>query len=129
MLNVDKKTAAQIIDAIATAIDGKPSSAKTFHPSPFSGLSDYGDWGQENNDATQDTPRTIALFLSYLIFSGGRVPLVGIQMQDTWFRPDVWVAGALVKRGHLVVDEPAGDFVVTAKGWSLIAKALEELAI
>lgn len=51
MLNVDKKTTAKIIDAIACAIDGKPSSAKTFEPSPFGGLSDYGDWGQ-------DTPRT-----------------------------------------------------------------------
>lgn len=85
MLNVDRKTAAKTIDAIACAIDGKRSSAKTFEPSRFGGLSDYGDWGQENNDAIQDTPRTIALFLSYLIFSGGRIPLVGIQMEDTWF--------------------------------------------
>ncbi|RWH61333.1 MAG: hypothetical protein EOQ83_21575 [Mesorhizobium sp.] len=128
MLNTDKKTASQIIDAIAKAITGKPSSAKTFEQDPFESFADYGDWNQQNNNSVQDTSRTIALFISYLIFSGGRIPLIGIQMQDTWFRPDVYVAGALVKRGHLIVDEPAGDFVVTPKGWSLVAKALQELA-
>ncbi|TPI58640.1 hypothetical protein FJ417_18630 [Mesorhizobium sp. B3-1-7] len=127
MLNIDKETAAKIIDALAVAIDGKPSSAKTFSASPFTGLADYGDWGQQNNDATQDTPRTIALFLSYLIFSGGRIPLIGIQMQDTWFRPDVWVVGALEKRGYLTVDESSGYFLVTSEGWSLVANALGEL--
>ncbi|MHA6685367.1 hypothetical protein [Mesorhizobium sp. A556] len=65
--------------------------------------------------------------MAYLVFSGGRIPLTGIQMDGTWFRPDVWVAGALVKRGYLLVDEAAGEFRVTPEGWAFVADTLEGL--
>ena len=61
--------------------------------SPYKDLADYGNWGQDNNDSKRDTPRTRALFMVYLVFSGGRIPLLrGIEMHGTYFRPDVWVA-------------------------------------
>ena len=127
MLDIEKDTAKRIIDALAVAIDGKPSSAKSFDQYPYENLADYGNWGQDNNDAKNDTPRTRALFMAYLVFSGGRIHLRGIEMHGTFFRPDVWVAGALVKKGYLTVDEIAGDFVVTREGWEFVAQTLEGL--
>ncbi|MER9064852.1 hypothetical protein [Mesorhizobium sp. M0698] len=127
MLDIDRETASRIIDALALAIDKKPSSAKPFSSAPYDSLAVYGDWGQDNNDSKNDTTRTRALFLSYLIFSGGRIPLRGIEMDGTWHRPDIWVAGALVKKGHLVVDDDAGEFHVTPEGWAFVADTLEGL--
>ena len=127
MLDIDKDTAKRIIDALAVAIDGKPSSAKSFNQFPYEDLADYGHWGQDNNDSKRDTPRTRALFMAYLIFSGGRIPLRGIGMHGTYFRPDVWVAGALVKKGYLTVDESAHEFVVSPDGWRFVADTLESL--
>lgn len=118
MLDIEKDTAKRIIDALAVAIDGKPSWAKSFNQFPYEDLADYGNWGQDNNDSKTDTPRTRALFMAYLVFSGGRIPLRGIEMHGTYFRPDVWVAGALVKKGYLTVDESAQEFVVTQDGWA-----------
>ncbi|MER9435828.1 hypothetical protein [Mesorhizobium sp. M0618] len=127
MLDIEKDTAKRIIDAIAMSIDGKPSSAKSFDSYPYENLADYGNWGQDNNDSKHDTPRTRALFLSYLVFAGGRIPLRGIEMHGTWFRPDKWVAGALVKKGYLTVDESVGEFLVTQDGWAFVAETLEGL--
>ncbi|MER9456574.1 hypothetical protein [Mesorhizobium sp. M0478] len=127
MLDIERDTATRIIDAIAVAIDGKPSPAKSFNQFPYENLADYGNWGQDNNDSKNDTPRTRALFMAYLIFSGGRIPLRGIEMHGTFFRPDVWVAGALVKKGYLTVDESAGEFLVTQAGWAFVAETLEGL--
>lgn len=128
MLDIDRETASRIIDALAVAIDGKKSSAKTFSPTPYESLAVYGNWGQDHNDLKNDTNRTRALLMAYLVFSGGRIPLTGIEMDGTYFRPDVWVAGALVKKGYLVVDEPAGEFRVTPEGWEFVAESLEALA-
>ncbi|WP_156936440.1 hypothetical protein [Mesorhizobium sp. LNJC394B00] len=127
MLDIERDTATRIIDAMAVAIDGKPSSAKSFNQFPYENLADYGNWGQDNNDSKNDTPRTRALFMAYLIFSGGRIPLRGIEMHGTFFRPDVWVAGALVKKGYLMVDESAGEFLVTQTGWAFVAETFEML--
>ncbi|MER8484481.1 hypothetical protein [Mesorhizobium sp. M1322] len=124
-LDIERDTAERIIDALAVAIDGKPSSAKSFNQFPYEDLADYGNWGQDNNDSKRDTAHA-ALFMAYLVFSGGRIPLRGIEMHGTYFRPDVWVAGALVKKGYLAVDESA-EFVVTQDGWSFVADTLEVL--
>lgn len=90
---------------------------KSFNSTPYDDLADYGNWGQDSNDSTNDTPRTRALFGAYLVLSGGRIPLRGIEIQGAWFRPDQWVAGALMKKGYLIVDEGAGEFIVTREGW------------
>lgn len=127
MLDIDKETASRIIDALAIAIDGKRSSAKTFNSAPYGSLAVYGNWGQDQNDSKNDTTRTRALLLAYLIFSGGRIPLTGIEMDGAYFRPDVWVAGALVKKGYLVVDEAQNEFRVSLEGWELVAETLEAL--
>lgn len=127
MLDIDKNTASRIINAVATTIDGKSSSAKTFSETPYDSLADYGDWEQDQNNSKRDTPRTRALFLAYLLFSGGRIPLKGIQMDDTYFRPDKWVAGALVKKGYVTVDKAAGEFQVTREGWEFVAETLEAI--
>ena len=42
MLDIEKDTAKRIIDALAVAIDGKPSSAKSFNQLPYEHLADYG---------------------------------------------------------------------------------------
>lgn len=125
MLEMEEETAKRIINAVAVAIDGKPSSAKTFASSPYQDLESYGQWAQEGNNSKFDTTRTRALLISYLLFSGGRIPLLGIQMGEKWFRPDKWVAGALVKKGFFEVDEAAGEFVVTPTGWEYVAETLE----
>jgi hypothetical protein len=127
MLDIDKDTASRIIDALAVAIDGKTSSAKTFSETPYDSLADCGDWQQDHNDSQRDTPRTRALFLAYLLFSGGRIPLKGIQMDGTYFRPDKWVVGALMKKGYLTVDNPTGEFQVTSQGWEFVAETLEAI--
>jgi hypothetical protein len=127
MLDIDKETASRIIDALAVAIDGKTSSAKTFSDTPYDSLADYGDWQQDHNDSQRDTPRTRALFLAYLLFSGGRIPLKGIQMDGTYFRPDKWVAGALMKKGYLTVDNPTGEFQVSSQGWEFVAETIEAI--
>ncbi|MBZ9679621.1 hypothetical protein LB531_03000 [Mesorhizobium sp. CO1-1-2] len=125
MLEMGEETAKRIINAVAVAIDGKPSSAKTFASSPYQDLSSYGDWDQDNNNSKFDTTRTRALLISYLLFSGGRIPLLGIQIGERWFRPDKWVAGALVKRGFFDIDEASSEFVVTPAGWEYVAETLE----
>jgi hypothetical protein len=127
MLDIDQETASRVIDALAELIDGKPSSAKTFSPAPYGDLTVYGNWGQDRNDSRRDTNRTRALLMAYLVFSGGRIPLTGIPMNGTYFRPDVWVAGALVKKGYLIVDEEAGEFRVSPEGWGFVAQTLEAL--
>jgi hypothetical protein len=48
-------------------------------------------------------------------------------MDGVYFRPDVWVAGALVKKGYLIVDEAAGEFRVTPAGWLFVAESLEAI--
>ncbi|MHA6685366.1 hypothetical protein [Mesorhizobium sp. A556] len=53
MLDVEKETASTIIDALAVAIDNKPSSAKTFSSVPYESLAVYGNWGK-----TTMIPRT-----------------------------------------------------------------------
>ncbi|MDX1115863.1 hypothetical protein I0J99_24000 (plasmid) [Sinorhizobium meliloti] len=101
--------------------------SKSFNQLPYEDLADYGNWGQDNNDSKRDTPRTRALFMAYLVSSGGRIPLRGIEMHGTYFWPDVWVGGALVKKGYLAVDESAQEFVVTQDGWGFVADTLEIL--
>ena len=126
MLDIEKDTATRIIDALAVAIDGKPSSAKSSTNSPTR-TSPTTATGVKTTMTRRGTPRTPALFMAYLVFSGGRIPLRGIEMHGTYFRPDVWVAGALVKKGYLTVDESAQEFVVTQDGWSFVADTLEVL--
>lgn len=127
MLDIKTNTAKRIIDALAIAIDDKPSSAKSFNQPPYEDLAHYGNWGQGNNDSKSDTPRTRALFLVYLVFSGGRIPLGAFEMQGSYSRPEFWVASALVKKGYLTVDESAQEFVVTRAGWNFVADTLEVL--
>ena len=127
MLNMNEKTARRIIDAIAVAIDGKPSSAKTFAPGAFTDLSDFSSWGQQNNDSHNDTTRTDALTVAYLLFSGGRIPLSGIEISGAYFRPDKWIIGALVKKGRAEIDDGTKEVVFTQHGWEWMAGILENL--
>lgn len=127
MLDTGKETASRIIDALSNLIDGKPASAKTYQDTPYETLAEYENWGQDENDSQNDTPRTRALFLAYLVLSGGRIPLTGIALSDGYFRPDLWVAGALVKKGYMIVDHAAGEFRATPKGWDFVAETLEGL--
>lgn len=128
MLDMNEKTARRIIDAIAVAIDEKPASAKTFSPGPFTELSDFNSWGQQNNNSLNDTTRTDALTVAYLLFSGGRIPLQGIEMRGAWFRPDKWIMGALVKKGRARIDESTNEVVFTQGGWEWMAGVLEGVA-
>ncbi|WP_438749997.1 hypothetical protein [Pararhizobium sp. O133] len=127
MLDMNESTARRIIDAIAVAIDGKPSSAKTFAPAPFTELADFDSWGQQNNNSLNDTTRTDALTVAYLLLSGGRIPLQGIQVQGAFFRPDKWIVGALVKKGRAQVDASGKYVVFTQDGWDWMAGILEKL--
>lgn len=128
MLNLDETNARRIIDAISNAIDGKDASAKTFASAPFDLLSDFAAWGQENNNSQKETTRTDALTVAYLIFTGGRIPLTGVQMGERWFRPDKWVIGALAKKGRATVDEQKAEIVLTTAGWSWVADILETMS-
>lgn len=128
MINLNEATARRIIDAIANAIDGKPASAKTFSSDAFTDLADFESWGQANNDSINDTNRTDALTVAYLLFSGGSIPLSGISMSGTYFRPDKWIIGALVKKGRAAVDESGQNVVFTQLGWNWMAGVLEEHA-
>lgn len=127
MLDINEETARRIIDAIAIAIDHKPSSAKTFSPGPFTELEEFTSWGQQNNNSLNDTTRTDALTVAYLLFSGGRISLQGIEMNGVWFRPDKWIVGALVKKGRARVDEASKEVVFTQEGWEWMAGVLEAL--
>lgn len=127
MLDLSETNARLIIDAITMAIDGKPASAKTFSTAPFTELSDFGHWGQEHNNSARDTTRTDALTIAYLIFSRGRIPLKGIQMSDSWSRPERWIIGALIKKGRARVDESGEAIVVTDEGWAWVADILQSL--
>ncbi|MBK5567417.1 hypothetical protein [Ensifer sp. SSB1] len=128
MLDLDEATARRIIDAVANAIDGKDASAKTFGGTPFDLLSEFDAWGQGNNNSKNDTTRTDALTIAYLLFTGGRIPLTGIQMDGVWFRPDKWIIGALVKKGRAIIDEQKQEIALTAAGWSWVAGVLEALS-
>ncbi|TBH09915.1 hypothetical protein [Rhizobium leguminosarum] len=128
MLNLNEAAARRIVDAIAIAIDGKPSSAKTFSAAPFTELTDFTSWGQQNNDSNNDTKRTDALTVAYLLFSGGRIPLSGIEMHGTYFRPDKWIIGALVKKGRAEPDASGKNILFTQTGWEWMAGILEGLA-
>lgn len=125
MPDINVETARRILDALAVAVDGKPSSAKTFSPVPYSDLVTYEDWRQEDNDSQAVTPRTRALLLAYLMLSGGRIPYAGIPVNGAWFRPDAWVAGSLVKLGYMTADDNTAAFTLTQSGWELAAEALE----
>ncbi len=127
MPDTGKETVSRIIDAMSRLIDGKDASAKTFQDEPFGALAEFESWGQDENDSQNDTPRTRALFLAYVVLSGGRIPLTGIALDDGYFRPDLWVAGALVKKGYMIVDHAAGELRATAKGWNFVAETLEGL--
>ncbi|RWO81033.1 hypothetical protein [Mesorhizobium sp.] len=127
MLDIPKETAARIVDAIAMAIDGKPCSAECFNPSPYVNLADYDNWGRDNSASKNVALRTRALLVAYIVFSGGRIPLRGIEMQGTYFRPEAEVAGILVNKGYLTVNESSGEFLVTQSGWAFVAEALERL--
>jgi hypothetical protein len=81
-------------------------------------------------DIEKDTARRIIDALAVAIdgkASSADAPRCGIEMHGTYFRPDVWVAGALVKKGYLTVDESAQELVVTQDGWSFVADTLEVL--
>lgn len=129
MPNMTDDVARRILDAVCIAIDHKPASAKTFSDEPFSDLTTYASWGQDANDSTKRvTTRTRAMLIAYLMFSGGRIPYSGIEVGGKWFRPDKWIAGALVKNGHALADDSEQVFVVTPHGWSLVAETLEMLS-
>jgi hypothetical protein len=125
MLNINEATARRIIDALARAIDGKPSSAKTFQKAPFTQQSDLSWW--EQYAAPNDTRRTEALTVAYLFFSGGRIPVQGIQMQDAYFRPDQYIVGAFLKNGRFQIDEATNQLVFTQTGWDWMAGVLETM--
>lgn len=127
MLRMSEATARRIIDAIAMAIDGKPSSAKTFAPAPFSEMAEFDAWGQQSNNSLTETTRTDALTVAYLLLSGGRIPLQGIEVQGAFFRPDKWIIGALVKKNRVTIDTSAKEAVFTPQGWEWIAEVLEAL--
>ncbi|MBD9454049.1 hypothetical protein IB244_21290 [Rhizobium sp. RHZ02] len=123
---MNEQTARRIIDAIAVAIDGKPSSAKTFSEEPFIGDPDLHWWKQY--EPPKDTNRTEALTIAYLLFSGGRIPLRGVQMRGAYFRPDKWLVGAFLKKGHASIDETSNEIVFTQAGWEWVAGILQGLA-
>lgn len=127
MLAMNEATMRRLIDAVAVAIDGKRSSAKTFSPAPFTDLKDFASWGQDDNDSNNDTTRTDALTVAYLLISGGRIPLQGIQLQGAYFRPDKWIIGALVKKGRAQIDPNLGEVVFTQQGWEWMAGIIENL--
>jgi hypothetical protein len=127
MLDLNEKTARRIIDAVALAIDGKPASAKTFSDKPFIELSDLGAWGQQENNSINDTTRTDALSVAYLLLSGGRIPLQGIAVDGAYLRPDKWVVGALVKKGRAEEDKTTSELVLTSNGWEWIAGVLAQM--
>lgn len=91
------------------AIDKKPSSAKTFQKAPFTDEADLSWWTRY--DKPMDTRRTEALTIAYLIFSGGRIPMQGIRMQDAYFRPDQYIVGAFLKNGRFHHDESTGELI------------------
>jgi hypothetical protein len=123
MIDINQATARRIIDALAMAIDKKPSSAKTFQKTPFTEQADLSWWSQYKKPL--DTPRTEALTIAYLLFSGGRFPMKGMQMQDAYFRPDQYIVGAFLKNGRFQRDEATDDLVFTEEGWSWMAGVLE----
>jgi hypothetical protein len=125
MLHISEQTARRIIDALAIAIDGKPSSAKTFSAEPFEEIPDLSWW--EDYTPPNDTSRTEALTVAYLLFSGGRIPLQGLQMRDAFFRPDRWIVGALVKKGRATIDNTNSEIVFTQAGWDWVADVLQNL--
>ena len=49
MLDIEKDTARTIIDALAVAIDGKPSSAKNFNQFPYEYPADCDQQGTQGN--------------------------------------------------------------------------------
>lgn len=126
-ITLNRQAAEAIINALALKIDGKPSSSKPFSEVPYDGLSSYDNWGQSHNDSKNDTPRTKALLTAYVMFCGGRIPLRGIPLVQGYIRPDLWVAGALVKKGYWTVDTEAEEFVMTQQGWEFLAGALSDL--
>jgi hypothetical protein len=127
VIDLKEATARRIIDTIASAIDKKPSSAKTFKKGPFTEQADLSWWDEYN--LPNDTPRTEALTIAYLLFSGGRIPLQGIQMQDAYFRPDQYIVGAFLKNGRFRHDEDADELVFTQQGWEWMAGVLEQIRI
>lgn len=119
MLDIEKDTAKRIIDALAVAIDGKPSSAKSFNQCPYEDLADYGNWGQDNNDSKRDTPRTRALFMAYLVFSGGRIPLRGIEMHGSLATPPATGSIRATSSPHCPsASHPTGD-ILDQPDWRL----------
>ncbi len=126
MLQLNEQTARRIIDALAMAIDGKPSSAKTFSAEPFREIPDLSWW--KDYRPPNDTTRTEALTLAYLLFSGGRIPLQGLQIRNAFFRPDKWIIGAMVKKGRASIDEEKNEIVFTQTGWDWVADVLHGLA-
>jgi len=127
MIDVNEPTARRIIDALALAIDQKPSSAKTFQKGPFTGEADLSWW--EKYDKPMDTPRTEALTIAYLLFSGGRIPTRGIEIDGAYFRPDQYIVGAFIKNGRFRHDEDAEELIFTQHGWTWLAGVLEDLNI
>ncbi len=127
MIETNRQTVDAIIDRTCRAVDGKVSSSKPFSQIPFDDFADYIDWGKDNNDSQNDTNRTRALFLSYVLLNGSRIPMQGTRTLDGWVRPDKWVAGALVKKGYLRVDLAANELVVTVSGWTFLADTVERL--
>jgi hypothetical protein len=122
--DIDLETTRRILDLAAIAIDGKKSSAKPSQTVPYDDLQTYDDWKQENNDSQNLTARTRALFLAYVLLSGGHIPYTGIPVNGAWLRPDAWVAGSLVKLGYVLPDDGEAAFNVTPNGWALIADTL-----
>ena len=124
-MELNQVSAERLIDACTLLVDQKVASAKTFGISPFSDLGNWDAWGQSSNDAVNLTPRTKGYLLAYVLLSGGSIPMVGLRLADAWFRPDIWVMGALVKFGMFEARDDEGRFVLTPAGWTALAELME----
>ncbi|TCA40092.1 hypothetical protein E0H72_21835 [Rhizobium leguminosarum bv. viciae] len=126
VLPISCENARVIFDNICLRIDGKKASAWTSQATPFSDLETIEDWGQEANNAKNETSRTDAFLFGYTLFTGGKIPMRGIQFNNGYVRPDAWVVGALLKSDRISVDPSAKMFELTELGWErLLALSTE----
>ncbi|PDT17628.1 hypothetical protein CO670_07815 [Rhizobium sp. J15] len=121
VLPISCENARVIFDNICLRIDGKKASAWTSQAAPFLDLETIEAWGQEANNAKNEKSRTDAFLFGYTLFTGGRIPMKGIQFSDGYVRPDAWVVGALLKSDRIFCNPSAKMFELTEHGWDRLS--------
>ncbi|MBY2965541.1 hypothetical protein HF251_23060 [Rhizobium leguminosarum] len=121
VLPISCENARVIFDNICLRIDGKKASAWTSQATPFSDLETIEAWGQEANNAKNESSRSDAFLFGYTLFTGGKIPMRGIQFSDGFVRPDAWVVGALLKSDRLSVQATTKGFELTGSGWERVS--------